>query len=402
MKRIQCKGCGGNETTTFYEVVNAPVHSVLLMRTREQALSFPTGKIELAYCNTCGFISNIAFEGANQNYSAEYEETQGYSGTFNAFHRRLAKDLIHRHALFDKQILEIGCGKGEFLNLLCELGHNRGIGFDPAYIPERDAGAAKRQTTFIRDFYSEKYAHYYGDFVCCKMTLEHIPEVGNFVGIVRSALDGNEETMVFFQIPEVRRILRDVAFWDVYYEHCSYFGEESLAHVFLQQGFEIRHIWTDYDDQYLMIEATPSGKTGQAILEKRGRLEALKKDVDHFSKHITGLLSAWRQALRKMQKEGKRVVLWGGGSKAVAFLTTLGIADEVACAVDINPYKQGTYLAGTGHEVVGPKQLIDIEPDLVIVMNPIYRDEIESMLRDLNLSPEIWLIDKSFNSVVHE
>jgi hypothetical protein len=28
---------------------------------------------------------------------------------------------------------------------------------------------------------------------------------------------------VLFELPDVLRVLEEVAFWDVYYEHCSYF-----------------------------------------------------------------------------------------------------------------------------------------------------------------------------------
>ena len=28
---------------------------------------------------------------------------------------------------------------------------------------------------------------------------------------------------MFFQVPDMSRVLRDLAFWDIYYEHCSYF-----------------------------------------------------------------------------------------------------------------------------------------------------------------------------------
>jgi len=46
-------------------------------------------------------------------------------------------------------------------------------------------------------------------------------------------------------------------------------------------------------------------------------------------------------------------------------------------------------MAGTGHEIVGPKALVDREPDVVVVMNPIYRDEIAHTLDELGLHPKL-------------
>ncbi len=86
---------------------------------------------------------------------------------------------------------------------------------------------------------------------------------------------------------------------------------------------------------------------------------------------------------------GRRVVLWGGGSKAVSFLTTLGLADEVQAAVDINPYKQGKFTPGSGHPVIAPAELRALEPDLVVVMNPIYTGEVRNLLAGLGLYPEV-------------
>lgn len=377
----------------FFSVPDVPVNSVLLMRTHEQALTFPLGNIELAYSPTSGFITNRVFSEELVDYSSEYEETQGFSGTFSAFHKRLAEDLIERFDLRNKTVVEIGCGKGEFLTLLCELGPNDGIGFDPAYHPERNTSEAKDRIEFITDFYGEKYSDKAGDFVCCKMTLEHIPDVASFVGTIRRSIGDSPDTVVFFQVPEVRRILKDLAFWDVYHEHCSYFSKGSLARLFRSQGFDVARLWTDYDDQYLMIEARPSTGTPTGPLPDEEDVQTLQREVDEFARRIGPRLDHWRGLLNLLHSEGKRVVLWGGGSKAVAFLTTLGMQEQVECAVDINPHKHGTYLAKTGHEIVAPDYLRSNPPDVVIIMNPIYHDEISRDLTAMGLSPRIVHID---------
>ena len=85
------------------------------MRTRDEAVSFPRGSLRLAFCGACGFITNTAFDPAPQDYADSYEETQGFSPTFNDFANDLAKRWVERHDLDGKQVLEIGCGKGEFL-----------------------------------------------------------------------------------------------------------------------------------------------------------------------------------------------------------------------------------------------------------------------------------------------
>ncbi len=384
-----CPACGAGRMTPFFEVRGVPKNSVLLLPTREEAVNFPKGDIVLGFCEGCGFISNIAFDPAEQEYSARYEATQGYSGTFNAFHKGLAERLIQKYGLRDKTLIEIGCDKGDFLTMLCEYGNNRGIGFDPAYVPGRIPSPAQDRMTFIADFYGEAYQKYVADFVCCKMTLEHIPTVADFMRTVRRSIGNRSETIVFFQIPEVRRILREVAFWDVYYEHCSYFSKGSLARLFRKTGFDVMELGTEYDDQYLMIEARPGTGSGPAPLAEEDDLESLRQDVAYFTSTLQTTLERWQKRLREITAAGRKAVIWGGGSKGVAFLTKLNIGDEIRYAVDINPLKTGTFMAGTGQEIVGPEFLKTYKPDLVIVMNPIYMPEIGAELQRLGVTAEL-------------
>ena len=239
-----CPSCGQSDMLVFYEVEGVPVNSVLLVSSRQEALDFQRGDIRLAVCPACGFIANIAFDEALTQYSARYEATQGYSPTFNKFHRALAQELIDRYDLHGQDVIEIGCDKGDFITMLAEMGNNRGVGFDPAYVPGRHPSPAADRLTFIADFYGEKYTDYHADFICCKMTLEHIPNVGEFIATIRRSIGDRPDTTIFFQIPNARYVLCDVAFWDIYYEHCSYFTKGSLARLFRQAGFEVRDLWT--------------------------------------------------------------------------------------------------------------------------------------------------------------
>lgn len=389
----KCSSCGKSDLQVFYELQNVPVHSVLLMPTKEMATEFPRGDIELAICCSCGFISNIAFDPSSHEYSSNYEETQGFSQTFSRFHQKLATCLVERYDLYGKNIIEIGCGKGEFLTLVCEIGDNRGIGFDPAYVSDHALNQVNPNITFIKDFFSEKYVNSRGDFYCCKMTLEHIQHTADFVNTVRRSVGDHYDSVVFFQVPDVSRILKENAFWDIYYEHCSYFSIGSLGRLFRSCNFDVIDLWKNYNDQYLMIEARPSKSTSNASLPQENDLEKIICAVESFARDHYEKTNAWKQKLNEYQKNKMRVVLWGAGSKGVAFLTTLNVQNEIYYAVDINPYKHGSFMAGTGHEIVSPEFLIKYKPDVVIIMNPIYQDEIQKQLTQMNLSPKLITVD---------
>lgn len=379
--------------SVFYHVDGVPVHSVLLMPTHAEAVSYPKGALNLAFCSCCGFIFNNAFDASLMEYSSRYEETQSFSETFRGFHRRLAQTLDERHRLNGKTVVEIGCGKGEFLTLLCEMTGARGIGFDPSYIDERNNSDIKHTIEFVKDFYSEKNAQRPSDLICCKMTLEHIQDVSGFVATVRAALTLSPQAIVFFQVPDVTRVLRDCAFWDIYFEHCSYFSPGSLAGLFRRCGLSPLRIESDYYGQYLMIEARAADAQASPALPEEHDLERIAGCVKTFKDTISKRLSDWRGFLRSAAARGEKTVLWGGGSKAVAFLTTLGIREEIGFAVDINPHKQDTFLAGSGQRIVSPSFIVDYCPDNVILMNSVYLPEVERSLAEMSLSPRLLTCD---------
>ena len=389
---VVCPGCGGQRTWGFYEVKNVPVHSVLQMRTREMALGYPRGDVRLMFCEGCGFVFNGAYDGGLLEYGAECEEGQGFSATFGAFHRRLAEQLIERYGLRGKRVLEIGCGKGDFLTLLCELGGNEGVGYDPAYVPGRCPEPARGRAEFVQENFSEDSAAGAVDFVCCKMTLEHIEQTGAFVEMLGRALAGLVGAVVFFQVPQTERVFAEGAFWEVYYEHCSYFGRSSLRTVFERAGFEVQEVWEDYGGQYLMLAAVVGAGQGKEATGKGGDDEALgamRAAVERFATEGPGQVQAWREYFSGAHQRGEKVVLWGSSSRTVSFLTTVGLLEEVEYVVDINPHRQGTYMAGTGQAIVGPEFLREYRPGVVVVMNPIYRTEIEGSLRALGVEAQV-------------
>lgn len=373
----------------FYEARGVPVHSCMLLSGREEALRFPKGDVALGLCPACGFIANLLYNPCLQNYAPGYEEQQSFSPRFNAFAQELAAHLIERYNLRGKDIIEIGCGKGDFLVLLCELGNNRGLGIDPSYVPGRLESPAAERIRFIQDFYSERHARYRGAVVVCRHTLEHIDTTAAFVQTVRRTIGHRSDTIVFFEVPDVTRVLREQAFWDIYYEHCSYFSLGSLARLFRSCGFEILDLAKAFDDQYLLLEARPAEAVTKPHLKAENDLEQLVRDVAYFRESFRAKAEFWRQQLDRIRQEGRRAVIWGSGSKCVAFLGALDLRDEIEWVVDVNPYRHMKFLPGSGKQIVAPEFLRDYKPDTVIIMNSIYSGEIRGELERMGLNPEV-------------
>lgn len=381
-----CPACASGPLEVFHRVEDVPVNSCLLLESRAEAIDFPRGRLELAVCHSCGFISNLAFDPRLTEYSARYEETQGFSPRFVAFGRQLAQSWVERYDLYGKHVLEVGCGKGEFLVWMMEAGAGSATGIDPGVHPERLDPEIADRVEWIPEFYDERWSHLPADAIVCRHTLEHISPVGEFLSMVRDNLGDRTDVVVLFELPDAVRVLEEVAFWDTYYEHCSYFTPGSLARLFQACGFEVVDQSMAFDDQYLLIEARPSGTSTVASRSTSpDDLDRIQAGVAHFRDGYDAMVSHWRDALGRVAERGAPAVVWGGGSKAVAFLAGLGAGDQIAGAVDINPHKQGRYIAGSGHRVLAPTELVTVGPELVIAMNPVYLEEIRQELDRLGL-----------------
>ena len=386
-----CPNCRTGHVTPFFETRAAPIHSVLLLKNRDEAVRFPRGEMCLGVCDDCAFIFNMAFDEDGMTYELGYESTQAYSGTFRAFQEAVVDRLMDTYDLAGKHAIEVGCAQGEFLELMRQKGIGSATGFDPAHDASRSALAAQPGFEIIADYFNAQQAERRSDVLACLMTIEHVIRPADFLQEIVDAIDTASEPVVYLQAPNAEKILDDGAFWDVYYEHCSYFTAPSLRHVVEHAGLDVLNTRTEYDDQYLTVDARPSKRTAQATA-KAADIAAIRRKVTNFAANAQATIAGWTDFLNTARARGETVVLWGGGSKAVAFLTALDEPKSLAFAVDINPLKNATFLPGSGVEVISPNRLEGIGVDHVIVLNPIYMNEIAATLEGLGLRPKLHAI----------
>lgn len=407
--KATCLVCGRGDLLHFLDLPGVPVYCNVLLTTATAARDVARGDLTLAICRNCGHVFNTAFNPGLMDYTDRYENSLHFSPLFQEYAETLARELVERNGLHGRRIVEIACGQGTFLRLLCKFGGNRGVGFDPSYrdgashgrvSPTRRDNPAEVEdipVRFVKAYYGADNEAVAADFLCCRQALEHVPDPVGFLTTLREDLCSvtapdlsNHVTTLFFEVPNSLYSLRDGGIWDFIYEHVSYFCARSLKECFERAGFTVQRTWESFGGQFLCLEAKWPG-TGEtagdfAGVPSPGQLAGYAAGLGET---VRSLVDVWRGRLDRLRRQGRRVAIWGAGSKGVTFLNMMDAEDAIGYVVDINPEKRGMFVAGTGHPVISPDRMVQDPPDLVICMNPRYRNEIRRMIGDRGLTVRV-------------
>lgn len=341
------------------------------------ARNAPRGRLHLVLCRGCGLIWNVAFDPAKIDYATDYENAQHFSPGFRKYLEQLAERLVEEYDIRGQQLADIGCGDGLFLNLLCQRGGNEGVGFDPA-APVDGPVSESPKVEIRRQLFSPKNLAGAPDFVACRHVLEHLSDPRALLANVRNALA--RHGYVYFEAPNTWTALRDLGVWEFLYEHVCYYCPWSLVELFQRCGFSVVEVKESFSDQFVSLVARPVGGQDVMVSGYSHRRRLADYLAESCSVEYAQTVSYWNEKIRQLHSRGKEAVIWGAGTKGVMFLNSVPAAECLRFAVDVNPRKQGRFVAGTGQRILAPDELRAVNPDLVLIMNPCYEEEIRSEL----------------------
>jgi hypothetical protein len=373
---IHCPLCGSLGMRVFYEISDVPASCNLLWESRDEAINCPKGDIKLAFCQFCTLVTNIALEPKMNQYGQRYEDSLFYSNHFQNFAKELASNLVQRYDLHGKNIVEIGGGKVDFLSLLNELGSNRGLRFDPLHTKVEDKFLCVGNKA---------------DFVFSYCELEHMNYPRNFLVNLRRVLNYDSKTHFFFAVPNALKDFKEGNFTNIIYEHVSYFTIHSLFYLFSSCGFEVSEVSESKNEIFDSIYIDSMPRSRRVKPELKPEAGEIKYYINSFAAKTISTIEKCSDRVKQLLNKGKRVFLWGAGSRGVTLLNILK-DPRIEYAVDINPRKQGKYVPGTGQKIVEPKFLLKHQPDYIILSNPAYEDEIRQIISNLKIKTEFILI----------
>lgn len=328
--------------------------------------NMPLGPLRLRKNKITGLIENAAFDDAIAVYEDSYQNSQAHSVHFLA-HMQQVLSMLKAQFPAGSTLVEVGCGKGDFLALVIADGHFDASGYDATY---------EGTNPKIHKRYLTAQDRLKADIVVLRHVLEHIPQPHHFLHMLHTVF---ADAAVYIEVPSFEWIAANETFFDITYEHVNYFTHQALSALFGHVQLAFGELFAD---QYQYIIAN---------------LANLDEDFNHayasqnweqiaFANLFPGLLRKI-EMLAKHAQTKRHIYLWGAATKGCMFLVhcqRLGqLVGQVKLAVDVNPNKVGRFLPVSQVKIVAPETLLASlsDEDLILIANPNYAEEINHWLQ---------------------
>ena len=221
------------------------------------SLEHETGvDLTVRQCAGCGLVQ---LDSDPVAYYREVIRAAGVSEVVRNSKTQQFNDFIRTHSLQGKKIVEIGCGRGEFLSLLGPLDVS-------AYgLEDSDASVAQcvKQGLRVSQGYLDGttvLADGPFDAFLLLMFLEHMPDLNAALkGLHRNLVD---RAVGLIEVPNFDMVLRNNLFSEFISDHLFYFTSDTLGTTLSLNGFEVVECGESRNDYVL-----------SAVVRKRGKLD---------------------------------------------------------------------------------------------------------------------------------
>ena len=314
--------------------------------------------LDICQCERCGLVQ---LSNDPVPYWREVIRAAAFSPEMGEFRKHQFQAFIEHYKLAGKKLVEIGCGKGEYLSLMQQAGtrvygtefsrdsvaHCVSTGLDVEQIfpetPEVKLANAPFDGFFIMNF------------------LEHLCNPNaTLQGIHANLVPG---AIGLVEVPNFDMMLQKNLFSEFIGDHLFYFTRETLNALLERNGFEIletRAIWHDYILSSVIRKRQPAD------------LSAFRQQQALLKNELTRFVTSFGK---------KNVAVWGAGHQALAVLALADLGGSIKYVVDSAPFKQGRFTPSTHIPIVAPDTLSTDPVAAIIVMAAAYSDEVAARIR---------------------
>lgn len=348
-----CRVCSGAfHLPALLEYPNSP-QSAQGFRDAEDA---PDNLVNLSIyqCQCCGLIQHNL---PPVSYYRDVIRAIAFSEEMRQFRVGQLKNWITQFDLAEKRILEIGSGRGEYLEILLRAGARQVFGVEHAEASvdlARQHGFDVRSGYLSNDF-TNPWNHPFDAFVIFSF-MEHWPDINTSLRTLQHLLD--EDAFGLVEVPNFEFIVAHELYSEFTTDHIFYFDRQTLRTVLELNGFDVLAIDSVWHDYILSAQVRKKQRLNTSGFSNRQQriVEQLHLFLDRF--------------------DPCEVVVWGAGHQALAVMSLARLRGKISHVVDSAPFKQQKYTPGTSLLIKSPESLTADRPKAIIIMAAAYSDEV--------------------------
>ncbi|MDD5698415.1 MAG: class I SAM-dependent methyltransferase [Victivallaceae bacterium] len=326
--------------------------------------------LSICQCSKCGLVQHTMKPVA---YFKEVITAATLSDKSRLSRLNQMKEFADRFSIQGKNVLDIGSGKGEMLDVLEEAGLKAtGLEASPESVKIGRSAGRNMVNGYIGDI--SKLGDGLFDAFIALNYLEHLPDLGNVIGNIHKATSA--DAAGFVTVPNLEYLLKTNCFYEFVVDHISYFTEKTLTFAFEANGFNVLDCGLINNENDIAI-----------VVKKKKSLDISQQYVK-----VETVIRDLRKIISAYKSKNKKVAVWGAGHRTLALLA-LSKTDDIEYIIDSAKFKQGKFAPVTHTRIVSPEMLYKEKADLVIIMVPgIYPDEVYKSVMNMNLGVDLAML----------
>lgn len=365
----KCLVCSANldDSQTLFVCDNMP-GSAQDIPTKEELSNDKGIQLKLVQCKCCGLVQ-IPTEPVS--YYKTVIRAGGGTTTMVNLRNEQYTDFMYRFDLKGKKILEVGCGRGEFLRIWKDYEVRAiGIEYDQGLVDTARQEGLEVYRAYADDAETVLPEGPYDAFVQFNF-LEHQPYPNDMLQCIYNNL--TEDGVGLVTVPSLEYILKYDGYYELIKDHIAYYSEETLKFLFQKNGFEVVDCHTVNRD------------TLSILVRKRQKV-----DVSSWKDNFAELKKELFEYVDGYVSQGKKIAVWGASHQGFTLIPSLGLSEKIAYIIDSAPFKQGKYAPASHVPIVDRKHYFEEPVDSIMIVAPGYTAEIANIIRtELNSDIDI-------------
>lgn len=314
--------------------------------------------LNLYQCSCCGLVQ---LDCEPVQYYRDVIRAGGGTKTMTELRQSQYRHFIELCGLEGKRILEVGCGQGEFLEMLKPF-PMKGCGIENK--KELVDLAVVKGLSVTQDFASDAQHKIQGapfDAFMQFNFIEHQPHPNEMVQCIRENLvDGG----VGLVTAPAFEYIRNDCVYEIMRDHLAYYTDGALRFLFMRNGFDV------------LESGVVNRDTNYVIVKKR---EVLTRNT--FKSNFSEIQSGLNEFVVRCKEQGHTLAFWAASHQCFTAASFLDHPEGVAYIVDSAKFKQGRYSPTSHIKIISPDEFYLRPTDDILVLAPGYTEEIANLIR---------------------